>query len=70
MRLHVDVIGSEQRFGAIDRERFGDVDELAAVIALSRVAFRGTLFVSTVPTASSVARLTKFSDAISSRPDC
>ncbi len=39
VRLHVDVIGAEQRLGARDRQRFGDVHELAAaVIALARVA--------------------------------
>ena len=40
MRLHVGVLGAEQRLRALDRERFGDVDELAAaVVALARIAF-------------------------------
>ena len=38
--LHVGVLGAEQRLRAIDRERFGDVDELAAaVVALAWIAF-------------------------------
>ena len=39
MRLHVGVIGAEQRLGARDRERLGDVDEFAAaVVAFARVS--------------------------------
>ena len=39
VRLHVHVIGAEQFLGARDRERFGDVDELAsAVVALAGIA--------------------------------
>ena len=39
MRLHVDVIGAEQRLGARDRQRLGHVDEFAAaVIALAGIA--------------------------------
>ncbi len=38
MRLHVHVIGAEQRLGARDGGALGDVDELAAaVVAASRV---------------------------------
>src|SRR5687768_13608902 len=41
MRLHVRVFGAEERLGAVDRERFGNVDELtAAVVALAWIAFR------------------------------
>ena len=40
VRLDVDVLGAEQLLRAIDRERLGDVDELAAaVVALARIAF-------------------------------
>ncbi len=40
MRLHVGVGGAEQLLGAVDRQGFGDVDELAAaVIALAGIAF-------------------------------
>ena len=40
VRLHVDVLGAEQRLGARDRQRLDDVHELAAaVIALARIAF-------------------------------
>ena len=40
VRLHVDVLGAEQLLRAGDRQRFGDVHELAAaVVALARVAF-------------------------------
>ena len=39
VRLHVDVVGAEQRLGAGDRQRLGDVDELAAaVVTLAGVA--------------------------------
>ena len=39
MRLHVDVVGAEQRLGARDGGALGDVDELAAaVVALARIA--------------------------------
>ena len=39
VRLDVGVLGAEQRLGARDGERFGDVHELAAaVVALARVA--------------------------------
>ena len=39
VRLHVGVLGAEQRLGAVDRELLGDVDVLAAaVVALARVA--------------------------------
>ncbi len=41
MRLHVGVVGTEQRLGALDGERLRLVDELAAaVVALAGVAFR------------------------------
>ena len=41
MRLHIDVLGAEEFFGAIDGEVFDDVDKLAtAVIAPAGVAFR------------------------------
>jgi hypothetical protein len=45
VRLHVgrdlDRRQAEQSPGSLDRERFGDIDELAAtVIALARIAFR------------------------------
>jgi hypothetical protein len=40
VRLHVRERGAEQRLRALDRQPFGDVDELAtAVVALARVAF-------------------------------
>ena len=40
VRLHVGVLGAEQLLRAVDGERFGDVDELAAaVVALARIAF-------------------------------
>ena len=40
MRLHVGVVGAEERLRARDGQRLGDVDELAAaVIPLARVAF-------------------------------
>ena len=40
VRLHVGVLGAEQRLRAVDGQRFGDVDELAAaVVALARIAF-------------------------------
>ena len=32
MRLHVGVIRSKDRFGALDRQAFGDVDELAPAV--------------------------------------
>ena len=39
MRLHVGVLGAEQRLGAIDGELLDDVDELAAaVVAPARIA--------------------------------
>ena len=39
VRLHVDVLGAEQLLRAIDRQRFGDVHELAAaVVPLARIA--------------------------------
>ncbi len=39
VRLHVDVIGAEQRLRARDRQRLGDVHEFAAaVIALAGIA--------------------------------
>ena len=39
VRLHVGVLGAEQLLRARDRERLGDVDELAAaVVALARIA--------------------------------
>ena len=39
VRLHVRVLGAEQRLGALDREVLGDVDLLAAaVVAAARVA--------------------------------
>ena len=38
VRLHVGVLGTEQRLDAIDGQLLGDVDELAAaVVALARV---------------------------------
>ena len=41
VRLHVRVLGAEQLLRARDRQRFGDVDELAAaVVALARISFR------------------------------
>src|SRR5688572_25407600 len=41
MRLHVGVVGLEQRFGALDGERLDDVDELAAaVVTAARIALR------------------------------
>ena len=41
MRLHVDVVGAEQRLGAVDRELLGHVDELAAaVVAAAGIALR------------------------------
>ena len=40
VRLHVGEAGAEQLLGALDRQRLGDVDPLAAaVIALARIAF-------------------------------
>ena len=40
VRLHVGVLGAEELLGALDRQRLGHVDELAAaVVALARVAF-------------------------------
>ena len=40
VRLHVGVLCAEQRLRTLDRERFGDVDELAAaVVALAWIAF-------------------------------
>ena len=40
VRLHVGVLGAEQLLRARDRQRLGDVDELAAaVVALARIAF-------------------------------
>ena len=40
VRLHVGVLGAEQRLRAGDRQRLGDVDELAAaVVALARIPF-------------------------------
>jgi hypothetical protein len=40
VRLHVGVFGAEQLLGAADRQRFGDVDELAAaVVAFARISF-------------------------------
>ena len=39
VRLHVGVLGAEQRLGPVDRELLGDVDVLAAaVVALARIA--------------------------------
>ena len=39
VRLHVGVLGAEQRLGATDGERFDDVDELAAaVVTLAGIA--------------------------------
>ena len=41
VRLDVGVLGAEERLGALDGQRLGDVDELAAaVVAASRIAFR------------------------------
>ena len=61
MRLHVRVLGPEERLGAVDRELLDLVDDLApAVVAPARVAL-GYLFVGTLPTASSVAGQVKFS---------
>ena len=40
IRLHVGEADAEQLLGALDRERLGDVDELAAaVVAATRIAF-------------------------------
>ena len=68
VRLDVGVLGAEKRLRPIDRERFGDVDELAAaVVALARIPFG--VFVGQDGTGGfEDRRLTKFSDAISSRP--
>ena len=39
VRLHVGVLGAEELLGAVDGQRLGDVDELAAaVVALAGVA--------------------------------
>ena len=39
LRLHVGEVAAEQLLGALDRQRLGDVDELAAaVVALARIA--------------------------------
>ena len=39
VRLDVGVLGAEELLRALDRERLGDVDELAAaVVALARIA--------------------------------
>ena len=65
--LHVDVFGAEERLRPRNRERLRDVNELAAAVPLSRIAFCVS-FVITEPAASSTAALTKFSDAISSSP--
>ena len=41
VRLHVGMIGAEDRFEAVDGERFRDVDPFAtAVIAFARIALR------------------------------
>ena len=41
VRLHVGMLGAEERLGAADGERFDDVDELAAaVVALAGIALR------------------------------
>ena len=38
VRLDVDVVGAEELLGAVDRQGFGDVDELApAVVPLARI---------------------------------
>ena len=43
VRLHVRVLGAEQLLGSGDRERLGDIHELApAVIAPARIALRRT----------------------------
>ena len=41
VRLHIGKLRAEQLFGALDRQRFGYVDEFAAaVIAVARIPFR------------------------------
>ena len=66
VRLHVGVLGAEERRRAVPRQLLDLVDDLAAaVVALAGIAL-GVLFVGTEPTASSTLGQVKFSDAISS----
>ena len=66
MRLHVRVAAAEQLAGALDGRAFHHVDiRRPRVITLAGIAFDG-LVVRIEPCTSSTARLTMFSEAISS----
>ena len=70
VRLHVGEAALEQLLGALDRQRLGLVDELAAaVVAVARIAL-GVLVGQHAARASSTARETMFSEAISSISSC
>ena len=70
VRLHVGVLGAEQLLRARDGERLGDVDELAAaVVALARVSFGVLVGQDRARAPRARPGCTKFSDAISSRPE-
>ncbi len=70
MRLHVDVFGPEEPFGAVARKVFGQVgDFAAAVIALARVAL-GVLIGEDAGRGFETASETKFSLAMSSICEC
>jgi hypothetical protein len=69
VRLDFRVLGAEQLLGAVERELFGDVDELAAaVVAAARVAL-GVPVREDRALAVEDRRGTKFSDAIISSVD-
>src|SRR5581483_5898192 len=66
VRLHIGEGRAEQLFRPFDRQRLGDVNPFAAaVVAGARISL-AYLLVITEPCASSTARLTMFSEAISS----
>ena len=69
VRLHVGVVGAEQRLDPLDRERLDVVDDrVAAVVALARVALGVLVGERRLPTALMTAGEVKFSLAISCRP--
>ena len=71
MRLHIGEAAAEQPFGALDRQPLGDIDKFAAaVIAPARDSPRRICWSAPSPCASSTARETMFSLAISSICDC
>jgi hypothetical protein len=66
MRLHIGEAAAEQLGHPVDGKALGDVDELATAVIAPAGRPSAYLLVRTEPCASSTARLTMFSDAISS----